>query len=234
MIMKENTETRKRHKRSDAFGLPQSTKNTKANRSRVLRGWRGCFTRRYSGRPLAFFLCVLGVFVVNLLRPQPDRYAYYLSVSLCLRVFFVRSFPPLSPIHDRIALDRGTHGHGGRNSQPFAPRGARACSSIAAARFEPGQITLIVGPSGAGKSLLLRVLAGLIGPGDPEVDVQGQLYLDDREVLSSGGACGRVGVVFQSSPCSTSCRRSITCGSRPSIARQAIGPAGRSLSRPGC
>src|ERR1700676_4960642 len=75
--------------------------------------------------------------------------------------------------------------------------GHRLLVDCGSARFEPGQITLIVGPSGAGKSLLLRVLAGLIGPGNSEIDVQGQLYLDDREVLASGGACGRVGVVFQ-------------------------------------
>jgi ABC-type multidrug transport system ATPase subunit/ABC-type transporter Mla maintaining outer membrane lipid asymmetry permease subunit MlaE len=75
--------------------------------------------------------------------------------------------------------------------------GQRLLVERGSARFEPGQITLIVGPSGAGKSLLLRVLAGLIGPGNAEIHVEGQLLLDDREVLASGGACGQVGVVFQ-------------------------------------
>ena len=75
--------------------------------------------------------------------------------------------------------------------------GQRLLVDRGSARFEPGEITLIVGPSGAGKSLLLRVLAGLIGPGKPEINVEGQLFLDNREVLASGGACGQVGVVFQ-------------------------------------
>src|SRR5580704_9215069 len=76
--------------------------------------------------------------------------------------------------------------------------GRRLLVDRGSARFEPGKITLIVGPSGAGKSLLLRVLAGLIGPGKTEINVEGQLFLDDREVLATGEACGRVGVVFQS------------------------------------
>jgi ATP-binding cassette, subfamily B, bacterial len=75
--------------------------------------------------------------------------------------------------------------------------GHRLLVDRGSARFEPGRVTLIVGPSGAGKSLLLRVLAGLIGPGKPEINVEGELYLDHREVLASGGACGQVGVVFQ-------------------------------------
>jgi ABC-type transporter Mla maintaining outer membrane lipid asymmetry ATPase subunit MlaF/ABC-type transporter Mla maintaining outer membrane lipid asymmetry permease subunit MlaE len=69
--------------------------------------------------------------------------------------------------------------------------GHRLLLERANARFEPGQITLVVGASGAGKSLLLRLLAGLIAPDDPDIKFEGQVEVGDR----SGAA---VGVVFQS------------------------------------
>jgi ABC-type multidrug transport system ATPase subunit/ABC-type transporter Mla maintaining outer membrane lipid asymmetry permease subunit MlaE len=61
------------------------------------------------------------------------------------------------------------------------------------ARFEPGQITLIVGPSGAGKSTLLRILAGLAGPSTPDLEMSGTVSVGD------GGAPAAVGLVFQRS-----------------------------------
>lgn len=68
--------------------------------------------------------------------------------------------------------------------------GPRLLLDHASARFEPGQITLVIGASGAGKSLLLRLLAGLIPPDDPDIKVTG-------DVLFGGKERPAVGVVFQ-------------------------------------
>ncbi|HEX4149003.1 MAG TPA: ATP-binding cassette domain-containing protein, partial [Pirellulales bacterium] len=75
--------------------------------------------------------------------------------------------------------------------------GRRTLLDDAAARFEPGAITLVMGPSGAGKSLLLRVLAGLVDPGRGTIRVRGRLLFDGREVPISAEGFGSVGVVFQ-------------------------------------
>jgi ABC-type transporter Mla maintaining outer membrane lipid asymmetry ATPase subunit MlaF/ABC-type transporter Mla maintaining outer membrane lipid asymmetry permease subunit MlaE len=75
--------------------------------------------------------------------------------------------------------------------------GRRLLLDAAAARFEPGAITLVMGPSGAGKSLLLRVLAGLVQPDGSAIQVSGRLLLDGRELPHSGQGFGQVGVVFQ-------------------------------------
>jgi ABC-type transporter Mla maintaining outer membrane lipid asymmetry ATPase subunit MlaF/ABC-type transporter Mla maintaining outer membrane lipid asymmetry permease subunit MlaE len=64
------------------------------------------------------------------------------------------------------------------------------------ARFEPGEIALIIGPSGAGKSLLLRVMAGLVGPKSGEIEVRGEVLVGDQP--AGGDNEGAVGVVFQS------------------------------------
>jgi ABC-type transporter Mla maintaining outer membrane lipid asymmetry ATPase subunit MlaF/ABC-type transporter Mla maintaining outer membrane lipid asymmetry permease subunit MlaE len=74
--------------------------------------------------------------------------------------------------------------------------GGRVLLERAAARFEPGQITLIVGPSGAGKSLLLRVLAGLITSQDQDIQVRGRVLFDQQDVLPQRGRVS-AGVVFQ-------------------------------------
>ena len=67
----------------------------------------------------------------------------------------------------------------------------------ARARFEPGQVTLIVGPSGAGKSTLLRLLAGLLGEADAGLEAAGQVKMDGA-ATSPAARRRRVGVVFQS------------------------------------
>jgi ABC-type multidrug transport system ATPase subunit/ABC-type transporter Mla maintaining outer membrane lipid asymmetry permease subunit MlaE len=64
--------------------------------------------------------------------------------------------------------------------------GNRTLLSKANARFEPGQITLIVGPSGSGKSTLLRVLAGLAD----ELKLEGTVSFSESPDAS-------VGMVFQ-------------------------------------
>lgn len=72
--------------------------------------------------------------------------------------------------------------------------GERVLLERTAARFEPGEVTLIVGPSGAGKSLFLRAMCGLITPDTPEISVTGDVLLDGERAARSGRT---VGVVFQ-------------------------------------
>ena len=64
------------------------------------------------------------------------------------------------------------------------------------ARFEAGQVTLIVGPSGAGKSTLLRLLAGLTDEEGSGLKVDGRVTWNDQPT-SPRTRCRSTGVVFQ-------------------------------------
>src|SRR5438309_9779519 len=75
--------------------------------------------------------------------------------------------------------------------------GGRTLLANADARFEAGQITLIVGPSGAGKSTLLRVLAGLNDSSSPELEVSWSGSSSDRNPNDDGAFPLPVGLVFQ-------------------------------------
>jgi ABC-type multidrug transport system ATPase subunit/ABC-type transporter Mla maintaining outer membrane lipid asymmetry permease subunit MlaE len=71
------------------------------------------------------------------------------------------------------------------------------------ADFPAGAVTLVLGASGAGKTVLMKVLAGLIDPGDRSYAVEGTIGISGVQVLGKGSAPGArrrapVGIVFQS------------------------------------
>lgn len=60
---------------------------------------------------------------------------------------------------------------------------------------ERGEFVAIVGPSGCGKSSLLNAIAGLYGP--DEVQSEGRILVDGREIRRSRDWQGRLGYVFR-------------------------------------
>jgi len=76
--------------------------------------------------------------------------------------------------------------------------GERTLLEGASARFPPGAVTLVIGASGAGKTVLMKILAGLIHPGDGSFEVVGSIRIGGSEVLGTR-ASARVptGLVFQ-------------------------------------
>ncbi|MGV1956836.1 ABC transporter ATP-binding protein [Agrobacterium sp. 22-214-1] len=62
----------------------------------------------------------------------------------------------------------------------------------------PGAFLVLVGPSGCGKSTLLRMLAGLEGPSEGEIDFVGKTVSSGRHGVISDAATRNAGLVFQS------------------------------------
>lgn len=79
--------------------------------------------------------------------------------------------------------------------------GGRALLEKAFADFPPGGVTLVIGASGAGKTVLMKVLAGLIGPEDREFQVEGSIQVEGEEILGqssrSESKARATGIVFQ-------------------------------------
>ena len=76
--------------------------------------------------------------------------------------------------------------------------GGRTLLSESDATFPAGKVTLIVGPSGAGKTVLMRVLAGLLRPGESGFELGGRVRLGEEEILGGGASSATaVGIVFQ-------------------------------------
>lgn len=71
--------------------------------------------------------------------------------------------------------------------------GNRILLEDANAKFDSGQISLIVGPSGVGKSILLKLIAGILDAGESAIKSTGEIIVNG-EVAKPG----KVGVVFQS------------------------------------
>jgi ABC-type multidrug transport system ATPase subunit/ABC-type transporter Mla maintaining outer membrane lipid asymmetry permease subunit MlaE len=70
----------------------------------------------------------------------------------------------------------------------------------AEADFPAGAVTLVVGASGAGKTVLMKILAGLIGPRDPGFEVRGSIRIGGAEVLGGDGAPERAANPGAASP----------------------------------
>jgi molybdate transport system ATP-binding protein len=73
--------------------------------------------------------------------------------------------------------------------QPMRLSGSFGC--------EPGELLALVGPSGAGKSSMLRLLAGLLRPGQARVAVGGQVWCDSAAGVFVPPQQRHVGLVFQ-------------------------------------
>jgi ABC-type transporter Mla maintaining outer membrane lipid asymmetry ATPase subunit MlaF/ABC-type transporter Mla maintaining outer membrane lipid asymmetry permease subunit MlaE len=70
---------------------------------------------------------------------------------------------------------------------------------LAAASFElrAGELLLLCGPSGAGKTVLLKLLAGVVRPGEGGLEAEGTLRFESTDLLAERPPAGRVGVLFQ-------------------------------------
>ncbi len=64
------------------------------------------------------------------------------------------------------------------------------------ADFPAGKITLVIGASGAGKSVLLRLLAGLLCPGESGFEIAGGVHIEGRDRFQAKAGIS-VGIVFQ-------------------------------------
>ena len=74
---------------------------------------------------------------------------------------------------------------------------ARGPFRLACELEAPRGVTVLFGPSGAGKSTLLRCLAGLERPDAGRIEVDGEVWLDERRCLPAHRRA--VGLVFQES-----------------------------------
>jgi hypothetical protein len=72
------------------------------------------------------------------------------------------------------------------------------------------QRSCVVGRRGAGKSVLLRVLAGPVGPEHPDIQAYGPIRFEGREVVLGHKPTG-AGVVSRGTRSLMNCRRWITC-----------------------
>lgn len=66
-----------------------------------------------------------------------------------------------------------------------------------ALRVEPGELLALVGHSGSGKTTILRTIAGLWGPTEARVRVDGVTWLDTAAGVALAPHRRRLGVVFQ-------------------------------------
>jgi ABC-type multidrug transport system ATPase subunit/ABC-type transporter Mla maintaining outer membrane lipid asymmetry permease subunit MlaE len=67
----------------------------------------------------------------------------------------------------------------------------------AAADFPAGKVTLVIGASGTGKTVLMKILAGLLGPGDAPFAISGSIEVDGEETLGRRRTSGKIGILFQ-------------------------------------
>jgi ABC-type transporter Mla maintaining outer membrane lipid asymmetry ATPase subunit MlaF/ABC-type transporter Mla maintaining outer membrane lipid asymmetry permease subunit MlaE len=82
--------------------------------------------------------------------------------------------------------------------------GGRMLLEGAGADLPACAVTLVIGASGAGKTVLMKILAGLIGPEDRDYEVEGSIRIGGEEILAEQSGSRRlrkaappVGIVFQ-------------------------------------
>ncbi len=74
--------------------------------------------------------------------------------------------------------------------------GGRTLLDDACAEFPRGGVTLVIGASGAGKTVLMKLLAGLLRPGDDGFEIKGSIRVEGEETLGAPRH-DHVGIVFQ-------------------------------------